>query len=146
MFEVLLLFLIVLLGFFVGPWYSWKIIRKTREKIRLIKRCTDTIEAEILSWSCDYDPESGTSCTPKIRYTYLDEVHEVEFNEIPINRRTKEREYTGSTMKIGIDPENAANITANDRKRAVSHQLHFCIGWCALCLFFLLLAIFLILF
>ena len=144
MFETLLLFFLVLFGFFIGPLSSWLIVKNSVLKIRQIKQCTVLIEAEIISWESEYDPDNGTWCTPTIRYSYLGNDYEVKFTEVPIDKRQKECDFSDNTVMISVNPNDPSTYTLNDGKRAISHQLHICIGWCGLCLFFLLLAIFLL--
>ncbi|MBP3649326.1 MAG: hypothetical protein J6K73_06045 [Clostridia bacterium] len=142
--EALLFFVFIILGF-ISPWLMWVVIKKTKQKIQRIKRCTIKAEAEIVSWDIDTGGiDDPTWCTPTLRYSYLDNVFEVEFTDGRVTKVQKERLYEDNTMTIRIDPDDATNITLDPISSAIAHELRLCVGICCVCAFFILLAIILL--
>lgn len=135
--------LLILIGL-ICPWFCWHSVRDTIEAARRIKRCTVEATAEILSWRIQEDSDNPTECTPTIRYSFRDQVYQVEFRQGIITRYQKERDYTGDTMTIFIDPDDAANITPENKFRTFLGLIEGCIFGCGIALFFFFLAVLLL--
>ena len=130
--------LILVIGL-VSPWFLWKAMRNTISDVCLIKRCTVETRAEILSWRIEEDSDNPTTYTPTIRYSFRNQVYEVEFWKGTITKYQKERSYTGDTMTILVDPDDPANITPENKCRTIYRSIENSMVVSFISLFFFLI-------
>ena len=136
--------LFILLGLFC-PWLMWQCVKRTISEVRRIKRCTDEVTAEIISWRLhSVDSDSPDEYVPTIRYSYHDKMYEGEFYGGRVTTAVYKREYKDqdATMIISIDPDNAASVSPKNRNRTALFQIALCALVLIMLLFFFLLFVF----
>jgi len=132
--------LLLVLGL-VSPWFLWHAITNTISDVRRIRRCSVETTAQILSWRIAEDSDHPTEYTPTIRYSFRNQVYEVEFWQGTITKYQKERDYTDDTMTILVDPDDPANIIPGNKSRTIYRSIESSIVVFGISLFFFLIGI-----
>ena len=107
----------------VGSWMLWRSARGVAAELRMIRRCTVSATARIVSWRVLEHAEESSDYIPTIRYSFDGRDYETELDRMAVTKPRKERDFAGDALTVFIDPAQPTNIIHEDRSAAMLHAL-----------------------
>lgn len=119
-------FWIILLGI-AGLWFLYIAVKNIIDTIRIVKRCSEKVTADILFWTEEEDSDNPTRYIPTIRYSHGGQSYETFYLDGALTWYQKKHRDTGDTLTIFLDPENPATITPEHKRRSMLQSIGLCI-------------------